>query len=279
MKFKDRVAIVTGGSEGIGFGISKALARKGAKVYIVARTLDKLKTAREEIEKSGGRAEIRTADIADIDRMREIIDEVYAKESGLHIFVNNAGAYRAVSIDMPFEEIMQKQKAIRELDEDAPYAISLYLAKKFIPLSAANLKILTVNSQAGLRVFPYGLGYGVAKTALVSGLMHLEKELKDRKNQNISFYRLYPGTVGTEKTLQDIRNGTLQNPTTLESVVETAIDLLTNSTPTRDAYVGYIPGEGITRRYFQSDPDKFKTLDEIGKEVVDPHFNPKAHFK
>ncbi len=275
MHLKDNVAIVTGGSEGIGFGIASALASEGALVYLVARTQSKLDEAKRRIEKSGGKAETRSADITDTGLVKKIINEIYNQHKRLDIFVNNAGTWRPHTISTPFEEI----EKILKLDFTGPYEITQYLAEKFSKYPQNKLKILTVLSQAALQVMPSGLGYGPAKMALASGLFHIQKELEIAKVNNIKLYRLYPNTVATDKAIPLIREGKLQNPTTLDSVVSAAVDLLMDRTPTKDLRIGYYPGEGIKRTYFQSKTEEFYKIPIVKEEVVDPNFTPRDLFK
>lgn len=274
MNFKDNVAIVTGGSEGIGFGIASALAKEGALVYLVARTQSKLDEAKKIIEKRGGRAETRSADITDVQSIKDIINEVYNEEKRLDIFVNNAGTWRPHTISTPFGEI----EKILHLDFIAPYEITQYLAEQFSSRPKNKLKVLTVLSQAALQVMSSGMGYGPAKMALTSGLFHLQKELEIAGIKNIELYRLYPNTVATDKAISLIREGKLQNPTTLDSVVSAAIDLLHGRTKTRDLRIGYYPNKGIVRTFLPSNPESFYTHNQT-EEVVDPNFNPHEYFK
>ena len=103
MLLENKVAIVTGGSEGIGFGIASALAEKGVHVYLVARTESKLEAAKDKIQEQGGKVDIRPADIMDLRKMKEIIDKVYDENGRLDIFVNKEGIWRAQSFYIPFE--------------------------------------------------------------------------------------------------------------------------------------------------------------------------------
>lgn len=274
MRFKDQVAIVTGGSEGIGYGISEKLALEGAKVYLVARTMEKLEKARQKILDKGGRAEVYSASITDFLDMTRIIDEVYDKEKRLDIFVNNAGTYKPVSFGD--EDSIDNFKHLAELDFLAPSMISMYLVRKFMK-TREELKILTISSQAAIKLFENGVGYGTAKKALSSFLFEMENQLNIEGIENIKLYRLYPGTVATEAMLPLIKKGILQNPTTLESVVDAAVDLLLNITKTRDLEIKYVPDgpvKGINRRYLKFNPEDFSLLPLASVEVVDADFDP-----
>ena len=272
---ENKVAIVTGGSEGIGFGIASALASRGAFVYLVARTPEKLERAKERIIKQGGKAEIRSADITNIESMKEIVENIYRDNGHLDIFVNNAGTWKGQSLDTPFTDIWK----LIEFDMKAPYELAHYLANRFRNEKKNTLRILTVVSQAALQVMDIGLGYGPAKMGLVAGLFHLENELKRGNVDHVKLYRLYPNTVATEKMMDAIRSNQVQDPVKLEAVVDTAVDLLLDKTPTRDIRVGYYPGKGIVRTYLPSNPDDFYHQTRTTEEVVDPDFIPEDLLK
>ncbi len=272
MKFKDQVAIVTGASSGIGKGISLRLASEGAKVYLVARTLSKLESTRNEILEKNGRAEIKSADITDIDSIRKVINDVYQLEGRLDIVVNNAGGYKPITLDSSFDDVQD----LIDLDAIAPFKITHYLIQKFSKEKENNLKILTISSQAALKIFEAGIGYGTAKKALTAALFELDSQLLSEGIGNIKLYKLYPGTVGTEGVIELVKQGILQNPTTLESVVDAAIDLLADRTKTKDVYIGFVPGEGIKRTYLNSDPSQFKLLPEVSHEIIDAKFDPRS---
>lgn len=274
-RLEGKVAIITGGSEGIGFGIASLLAKNGALVYIVARRQEKLDLAKTEIEQKGGKVETRQADITDLKRMAGIIDEVYDSNGRLDLFINNAGAWKLQTIDTPAEEL----RKMRQLTRDAPVEITEYLARKFKDTNQ-EIRILNVASQAGIRYLDGNLGYGVGKKGLTVSLLELEGELAHQKITNIRLYGIYPATVATEKVLPAIKAGELSDATTQESVVQTAIDLLLDKTPTRHAYIGYIPGQGITRRYLDVNPETFQMFPQVGEDhVIDPKFTPKDLFE
>ena len=269
-----QIAIVTGSSEGIGKGIVKELKSRGAKVILVARTLEKLENTKQELEKDGGDVEIRPADIKDTDSMKNLIEGVYQDNGRLDIFVNNAGGYKPLSTNSEFSSI----RDMIELDLMAPLAITHYLVGRFKGENDNHLRILNVISQAALMPLSEGLGYGTAKMGLNAAMFHIKEELSREGISNISLYNLYPATVGTPKVMEGIRTGELkiENPTSLESVVSTALDMLQDNTPTRDVYVGYLLGEGIKRVYLKSDPSDFNLIALLkhDEEIVDKDFNP-----
>ncbi|MBI2451713.1 SDR family oxidoreductase [Candidatus Pacearchaeota archaeon] len=272
---ENKIAIVTGGSEGIGFGIASALASKGILVYLIARTKEKLEKAKEKIIQQGGKVDIKPVDITDIEAVKKIVEGVYKDNGRLDIFINNAGAWKGQSLDTPFADIWK----LIEFDMRVPYELTHYLVNRFRSEKENTLRILTVASQAALKVMESGLGYGPAKMGLVAGLFHLEEELQREGVKNVRLYRLYPNTVATEKMMNAIRANQVQDPVKLEAVVDAAIDLLLDKTPTRDVRVGYYPGRGIVRTYLPSNPGDFYHPAETTEEVVDSNFTPQDLLK
>ena len=89
---KGKVALVTGGSEGIGKAAAKSLAAEGASVVICARRVDVLEKAAGEIRAStGGDVMAVSADVTDPDQLRVLFEEIVAAHGRIDILVNNAG--------------------------------------------------------------------------------------------------------------------------------------------------------------------------------------------
>src|SRR5512139_1455228 len=89
-----RVAIVTGGSRGIGAAIVKRLAADGLHVVAVARNADKLNVVVEEIAAKGQSAEAAVCDIGKPAEFAQLIEQVAEKHGRLDVLVNNAGITR-----------------------------------------------------------------------------------------------------------------------------------------------------------------------------------------
>lgn len=275
MTLEGKVAIITGGSKGIGFGIAKALASNGVYTYIIARNQEDLKKAKSEIEQTGGRADFFSADITDLETVKVIINDVYEQNGRLDFFINNAGEWKLQSIGSQVEEL----RKMRDLTDRAPSEITEYLVDKFRDIQN-DLKILNVASQASLRYLPGNLGYGKGKKGLLVTMLELQGEMNRLGIDKVKLYGLYPATVATPGVIESIKRGELQDATTLDSVVSTAMKLLSNSTPTRHAYVGYIPGKGIIERYFTLEPETFTMLPQIGPDqIIQADFNPQDIIK
>jgi 3-oxoacyl-[acyl-carrier protein] reductase len=102
---KDKVALVTGASQGIGRGTSLALAGAGAKVAVAARSADKLASLVKEIEAAGGEALPVPMDVADAAQVKAGFQQVLAKFGKLDILVNNAAITRdTLALRMKLED-------------------------------------------------------------------------------------------------------------------------------------------------------------------------------
>jgi len=235
----------------------------------VARNKEKLEKAKESITSNGGKAEFYSGDITNIEDMEKIVNAVYDNNKRLDIFVNNAGAWKGQTIGEDRENL----RRMRTLTRDAPTEITEYLIDKFRK-TESQLHILTVISQAGLRFMDNNLGYGTGKMGLLVNLLHLKGEIEQNKIDNVKLYTLYPATVATPNVLPLIKSGALQDATTLESVVDTAIDMLLDKTETKHAYVGYIPDKGIVRKYFNLEVPGYILPQKDTTEVIDSEFNP-----
>ncbi len=89
-----RVALVTGGGTGIGFGIARALAECGARVILAGRREAVVKESADQLSAAGGQAEAIGLDVTRPARIREVFADVEARHGRLDILVNSAGTNR-----------------------------------------------------------------------------------------------------------------------------------------------------------------------------------------
>lgn len=90
-KVKDKIILITGASSGIGYTTAKRLAKAGAHVILVARTLDKLIEVKTEIENEGGIATVFPCDLNDMQAIDACSKDILAQFDHIDILVNNAG--------------------------------------------------------------------------------------------------------------------------------------------------------------------------------------------
>lgn len=110
---KGKVAIITGGSDGIGKASALAMAREGARVAIVARTQDKLDAASAEIRAAGGDVIAISCDVMDEAKVKTAVAQVVAKWGGVDILVNNAGTSAARKFEDVSDEVWETDLGIK----------------------------------------------------------------------------------------------------------------------------------------------------------------------
>ncbi|MFD8828548.1 SDR family NAD(P)-dependent oxidoreductase, partial [Streptomyces sp. NPDC059605] len=159
----DRVAVVTGGSSGIGRAIAGALARAGARVVIVARKEPELAAAVDELLAEGCRAAWVSADLSTRDGVRAAAERAAEVFGEPDILVNSAGINLRPPMDELGEEVWDATMAV---NLEAPYL----LGQRFGPGMAERGfgRIIHVTSQQAHRAFVQSGAYGVSKGALES---------------------------------------------------------------------------------------------------------------
>lgn len=97
---KNKFAIITGGSDGIGLGIASAFAQNGAHVCLISRNIEKLQKAKQQLSIYGVNIHIIAADLSESESIEMVVDKISAISPSVDILVNNAGIARFI----PFEE-------------------------------------------------------------------------------------------------------------------------------------------------------------------------------
>jgi gluconate 5-dehydrogenase len=158
-----RVALVTGGSSGIGRAVAGALARAGARVVVVARKEEQLAATVEELVADGCRAAWVSADLSSRDGVRAAAREAAAVFGEPDILVNSAGINLRPPMDELTDEVWDATMAV---NLEAPYL----LGQRFGPGMAERGfgRIIHITSQQAHRAFVRSGAYGVSKGGLES---------------------------------------------------------------------------------------------------------------
>ena len=189
-KLTGKVALVTGGSRGIGAAIAKRLAADGASVAITyTKGADAAKSVVQAIEKDGGKAVAIQADASDAAAAKGAVDQTVAQLGRLDILVNNAGT----AIPKPFEEA-----TLEELD----HILNLNIRGVFVTTQAAlkhmkeGGRIIMIGSSMGERASAPGLApYAATKGAVKMFAQGLAREVGTR---GITVNNVQPGSTDTE---------------------------------------------------------------------------------
>ncbi|MBR5406064.1 MAG: 3-oxoacyl-[Lachnospiraceae bacterium] len=190
---KDKVALVTGASRGIGAEVAKTLAGHGAFVYVNYNgSKSRADEVVDEIVKAGGAAEAIQCDVADFDSCKEMIDKIIADKGRLDILVNNAGITR--------DDLLMKMS-----EEAFDAVISTNLKGCFNTIRHASRyllkqrsgKIINMSSVSGVMGNAGQANYSAAKAGVVGLTKSVAKELSSR---GINCNAIAPGFIETEMT-------------------------------------------------------------------------------
>jgi gluconate 5-dehydrogenase len=160
---RGRVAVVTGGSSGIGRGIATALALAGAGVVVIARGQERLRETVAELESRGCRAAYVPADLGEREQVRRAAEEAVRAFGEPDILVNCAG----INLRPPLEEVSDTVwDQTMAVNLDAPFL----LGRRFGPVMAARGygRIINIASQQSFRAFGDSGAYGASKGGLVA---------------------------------------------------------------------------------------------------------------
>lgn len=192
-RLKDRTAIVTGGSRGIGEAIANRLADEGARVAVCAsRSLDRAEAVARGIEKRGGSALALQADVSNPAQVKALFKSVLDRWGALDILVNNAGITR--------DGLLMRLKP-----DDWDAVLDVNLKGAFLCMQAAvrpmmrarSGRIINISSVTGLMGNPGQAGYTAAKSGLIGLTKTAAKELAGR---GITANVVAPGYIPTEMT-------------------------------------------------------------------------------
>ncbi|HTG61766.1 MAG TPA: SDR family NAD(P)-dependent oxidoreductase, partial [Terriglobia bacterium] len=161
-ELRDKVALVTGGTRGIGFSIAKALIAEGARVFVCGRDPATLKTAVQDLERTGkGQADGITIDVRHYEECRKLVRAAVELFGGLDILVNNAG----IGILKPVHELTPG-----EWDATIETNLSgvFYCCREAIPFmrQRGGGYIFNISSLAGVNPFAGGSAYNASKFGL-----------------------------------------------------------------------------------------------------------------
>jgi NAD(P)-dependent dehydrogenase (short-subunit alcohol dehydrogenase family) len=195
-KLRDRVAIVTGGAQGIGAAYARALAAQGASV-VVADILDGSPVA-DEIQACGGRAMAVTVNVADEASARSMAAAAVERFGRIDILVNNAAVYASLQL-RPFEEIdVDEWDKVMAVNVRGPFAC----AKAVVPFMRAQRygRIVNISSGTPFKGTPNMLHYVTSKGAILALTRALAREVG---GDGICVNTLAPGLVLSEGVIQN----------------------------------------------------------------------------
>jgi NADP-dependent 3-hydroxy acid dehydrogenase YdfG len=188
---KDKIAIVTGASSGIGYATALALSRAGAKVAAGARRMDRLELLQSEIIKNEGEVYIQNLDVTIKSECDAFADAVMEKWGSIDILVNNAGLQ-----PLSFFKNLKVEEWDKMIDVNIRGVMYCTAAVITHMVNKNSGHIVNISSIAGRIVYPAGSVYCATKHAITAFSEGLRQEFSQRSNIRITC--IEPGVVATE---------------------------------------------------------------------------------
>ena len=201
---KGKVAVVTGGSRGIGAGICKLLAENGADIaFLYAGNTQKAEETQTALEVLGVKAKGYQCNVADATQVAAVVKEIVADFGGIQILINNAGITKDKLVPM-----MKAEDFDAVVDTNLKGAF--YMIKSIYPLflKQKSGKIVNVSSVSGLMGNPGQANYSASKAGLVGLTKSVAKELASR---GVCCNAIAPGFIATEMTETFTGNEEIKN--------------------------------------------------------------------
>lgn len=197
-----KVAVVSGGSSGIGAMMARGLLENGAKVYISARKAERLEAMAQELSQYGECIAVQ-ADMSKVEGIEALVAEISRHEDHIDILINNAGANWAA----PLESFPEKgwDKVM-----DINIKSIFFATQKFIPLLKAGgtpdspARVVNIASINGIRNSGMPTyAYSASKSAVIHLTEHLATDLA---RSNINVNAIAPGLFPSDMTKQIVEN-------------------------------------------------------------------------
>jgi NAD(P)-dependent dehydrogenase (short-subunit alcohol dehydrogenase family) len=187
---KDRLALVTGASRGIGRALALALAQHGAHVVVVARTIGALEELDDEIRKDGGKATLLQLDLSKGDKIDQLGPTLFQRWGKLDIFVGNAGVLGPLS---PLHHVTEDAwNQVIDINLSANWRLIRTLDPLLKRSDAGRAVFLTSGAATGK--YAYWGPYGVSKAGLEALVKTYAHELEDT---SVRVNLVNPGPVRT----------------------------------------------------------------------------------
>ncbi|WP_175614837.1 SDR family NAD(P)-dependent oxidoreductase [Piscibacillus halophilus] len=215
MRFRDKVAVVTGAGSGIGAAVSKRLASEGAKVVLVGRTKEKLQQVNDDIASSNGQSTVFPTDVTDENAVLDLKQFVENEFGKLDVLVNNAGSSGKSSIrDLTVEE----WDRVHNVNLKSVFLVSKVLSDLMIDSKGEDRSIVNVASLSGHKAGAKIPHYSASKSAVINFTKALAAELAPGVRVN----SVSPGFIETPLTEDGLQNerfqSAIQRHTALERV-------------------------------------------------------------
>ena len=187
MNLKDKIAYITGGSKGIGYGVAEVLLRAGMKVAISGRNMDSVKQAAKRLGTENNVLAI-VSDVAKLEDEKNAVQQILDKWGALDVVIANAGVGHFAPIDQISEEHWH------HMINTNLNGIFHTLKASVDALKRSKGYYITVTSLAGTNFFANGAGYNASKFGAVG---FTQAAMLDLRPYDIKISTIMPGSVAT----------------------------------------------------------------------------------
>ena len=190
---KDKVAVVTGASRGIGKAVALELAAEGATVIINYNGSEEgARNVQEEIEKNGGKAAVLQCNVADFSQCENFIKKIIEEFGKIDILVNNAGITKDGLLMRMSEEDFD---AVLDVNLKGAFNCMRFVSRQMMKQRCG--RIINMSSVVGVAGNPGQANYAASKAGIIGMTKSVAKELASR---NITVNAIAPGFIETEMT-------------------------------------------------------------------------------
>ena len=200
MILKNKIAIVTGGSGGIGKAVVQSLAKAGCRVIAVSRSRQELKVIKENLQKEGLRVEIKKADVSNYAQVQKVVSAVIKKFHTVDILVNAAGVYGPIGL---FRDNDIK-KWSETIQVNLIGTVNCTHAVLPVMMSKKEGKIINFSGGGAVNNFPNFSSYATSKIAVVRFTETISEELK---SYDVQINAIAPGAVNTKLLDESLEAG------------------------------------------------------------------------
>jgi NAD(P)-dependent dehydrogenase (short-subunit alcohol dehydrogenase family) len=164
MQLRDKTALITGASRGLGRALAELLAAQGCSVVLVARDPEAVETAAEAIRARGGRAFAIAADVADKNATYAITGQATALAGPIDILINNASTLGHTPLSLLIDSECEHLEHVLAVNVIGPFRLTKAVLGSMLLRDSG--VILNISSDAGVEAYPSWGGYGASKAAL-----------------------------------------------------------------------------------------------------------------
>ncbi|NLP59252.1 SDR family NAD(P)-dependent oxidoreductase [Lutibacter sp. B1] len=218
LQLKNKTALITGSTKGIGYAIALGLLKEGAKLYIHGRSIESVEKAIEKIKKEVPKAQVKgiPADFAKVEEVNNLLKTI----PQVDILVNNIGIYG----DRPFETTNDKQWfSDFEINVMSGVRLSRHYASSMRDKNWG--RIIFISSESAINIPEDMILYGVTKTAYLALSRGLAKLFK---GTNVTVNSVLPGPTSAEGAIEIFQNMSKETNATMK---ELQFEFITKNRP------------------------------------------------